>query len=190
MTAALLIGSLVVVAIAYGWYAAIVARRNRVGEALGSIDVFLTQRHDMIPNLLAIAKRFMAHESDLLNEITRLRSDGSRRVGTTDPANLPEKFADEERLGQDVRRLLAVAENYPELTSQAPMIEAQRGITEAETNIAAARRCYNAAVGDLRNATQIFPGPVLARLAGVGTLPPFYESQPEQRAPVDAASLL
>lgn len=182
--------ALVVGAVLYGWYATIVARRNRVGEALGAIDAQLTQRHDLIPNLLAVAKRFMGHEQALLSEIAQLRSAGMQTAGTADPAALPARFATEEKLGADVRRLLAVAEDYPDLKSQGPMIEAQHGLSESETNIAAARRFYNSAVGDLRNATQIFPGPLLARIAGVRVLPPFYESQPDQRMPVDAGKLL
>ncbi|MCP3734651.1 LemA family protein [Sphingomonas sp. RP10(2022)] len=174
----------------YLWYAAIVTRRNRVGEALGGIDAQLTQRHDLIPNMLAIAKRFMAHEHDLIAEITALRAQGAAAVGGSDPAGLSARFATEERLGADLRRLMAVAENYPALQSQAPMLEAQHALMETETNIAAARRSYNAAVTDLRNAAQIFPGPLLAALAGAGTMPPFYESTAEARAPVDAGALL
>lgn len=86
--------------------------------------------------------------------------------------------------------MFALAENYPALKSDAPMIEAQRGYQEVETNIAAARRFYNAAVGDLRNATQIFPGPVLAGLAGASQLPPFFEATVEARGPVDASAYL
>ena len=177
-------------AVLYLWYVAIVTRRNRVGEALGGIDAQLTQRHDLIPNMLAVARRFMAHEHDLITQITALRSRGAAAVGTTNPDRLSAKFDTEERLGADLRRLLAVAESYPALQSQGPMLEAQRALLETETNIAAARRSYNAAVADLRNAVQVFPGPLLAALAGAGTQPPFYESAPGARLPVDASALL
>lgn len=186
----LLIVALVVLVGLYVWYAAIVTRRNRVGEALAGIDVQLTQRHDLIPNLLAIAKRFMGHEHDLLEEITTLRTRAAGVVGATDPAAIGAKFATEAKLGTDLSRLFAVAENYPQLKSDGPMIEAQHGLSEVETNIAAARRFYNSAVGDLRNATQIFPGTLLAALAGAGTPPPFFEAAAESRAPVDAANYL
>lgn len=174
----------------YAWYATIVARRNRVAEALSGIDVQLTQRHDLIPNLLATAKRFMAHEHDLLEEITALRNRAASAVGATDPAATAARFTTEEKLGAGVSRLFAVAENYPQLKSDGPMIEAQRGYGEVETNIAAARRFYNSAVGDLRNATQIFPGTLLAGIAGAGMPPPFFEAPAESRAPVDAANYL
>lgn len=169
----------------YAWYATIVAKRNRVAEALAGIDAQLNQRHDLVPNLLAIAKRYMTHESDLLEEVTRLRGAAS---AARDPAA---KFAAEAQLDGGIGRLLAVAENYPALKADGPMIEAQRGLQEVETNIAAARRFYNSAVADLRNATQTFPGSLLAPLAGAGgTPPPFFEASAQARAPIDAATLL
>lgn len=175
---------------AYVWYATIVTRRNRVEEALGGIDVQLQQRHDLIPNVLEIAKRFMGHEKQLLEEITALRSKATARLGERDFGKVGEKFAVEDALGRDMGRLLAIAENYPQLKSDGPMIQAQRTYAEVETNIAAARRFYNSAVGDLRNATQIFPGPVLSKFAGVAALPPFFETAEAARKPVAAADIL
>lgn len=174
----------------YAWYATIVARKNRVAEALAGIDVQLTQRHELIPNVLAIAKRFMAHETDLLEDIARLRATGASKIGATEPGAVAEKFQAEAALDLGMGRLFAVAENYPELRSSELMVEAQRTYQEVETNIAAARRFYNSAVGQLRNACQVFPGPLLAGLAGAGTLPPFYEADAAARAPVSAADHL
>jgi LemA protein len=168
----------------YAWYAAIVSRRNKVAAALAGIDAQLTQRHDLIPNLLAVAKRYMAHESAVLEEVTSLRSAAGSATDTA------AKFAAEAQLGAGLNRLLATAENYPDLKAAGPMIEAQRGLQEVETNIAAARRFYNSAVEDLRNAVQTFPGPLLAGLAGAGTTPPMFEASTEARAPVDAAAHL
>nr|WP_310523315.1 LemA family protein [Polymorphobacter sp.] len=175
----------VVLAGLYFWYASIVAKRNRVAEALAGIDAQLNQRHDLVPNLLAIAKRYMAHESDLLTEVTQLRAAAGAATGAT------AKFAAEAKLDAGIGRLLATAENYPDLKADGPMIEAQRGLQEVETNIAAARRFYNSAVADLRNATQTFPGSLLAPLAGAGGAPPpFFEATAETRAPIDAAAHL
>jgi LemA protein len=179
-----------VVVFLYAWYATIVTRRNRVAEALAGIDVQLNQRHDLIPNLLVIARRFMEHEKTLLEEITALRADAISRADGKGPAQAAERFAAEARLDRGMAKLFARAENYPALKSDGPMIEAQRGYQEVETNIAAARRFYNTAVGELRNATQIFPGPLLVGLAGVSVPPPFFEAPEEARMPVDAAQHL
>ncbi len=174
----------------YVWYAAIVTRRNKVAETLGGIDAQLQQRHDLIPNVLAIARRFLEHEKALLDQITTLRTQALPQIGERDFGRIAEKFKAEASLGADMTRLFAVAEAYPALTSSGPMMEAQRSYAEVEANIAAARRFYNSAVGDLRNAVQIFPGGLLAGAAGVGTLPPFYEAEAASRAPVSATDHL
>jgi LemA protein len=174
----------------YVWYATIVKRRNRVTEALAGIDVQLQQRHDLIPNVLTIAKRFMEHEGALLTEITTLRAKAHQQVGERDFAKVAEKFEVEGRLGQQMGRLLMLSENYPQLRSDAPMMEAQRTYAEVEANIAAARRFYNASVAELSNAVQIFPGPLLAGVAGVKTVPPSFQTVDVARAPVDASKHL
>jgi LemA protein len=180
----LIIGGVVLAAL-YFWYASIVAKRNRVAEALAGIDAQLNMRHDLVPNLLAIAKRYMAHEADVIEQVTQLRA---AATGAAGPAA---KFAAEAKLDAGIGRLMAVAENYPALKADGPMIEAQRGLQEVETNIAAARRFYNSAVTDLRNAVQTFPGSLIAPLAGAGGAPPpFFEATAEARAPVDATALL
>lgn len=177
-------------AILYGWHAAIVSRRNAVAEALGGVDAQLQQRHDLIPNVLAIAKRFMQHESDLFARITQLRSAAAGMAGERAFGQIGEKLRIESQLGESVGRLFALAEGYPQLKSDATMVEAQRSYQEVETNIAAARRFYNSAVGRLRNAVEIYPGPALARLAGVTALPPFFEAAESARGPVSAQDTL
>lgn len=172
----------------YLWYASIVTRKNAVLEALGGVDAQLQQRHDLIPNVLTIAKAFMAHETELFSRIARLREAASAHLGDKDFSRVGDKLTIEKQLGAEVGRLFARAEAYPELKSNATMIEAQRSYQDVETNIAAARRFYNTAVGDLRNAIQIFPGPMLARAAGVEATPPFFQADQEARAPVGAAT--
>jgi LemA protein len=184
----LVLGAVVVVL--YFWYATIVKRRNRVAEALGGIDVQLQQRHDLIPNVLVIARRFMEHERTLLTEITDLRAKAHQQIGERDFGKIGEKFETEARLGQQMGRLLGLAENYPQLRSDGPMIEAQRTYSEVEANIAAARRFYNTAVADLGNAVQIFPGPLLMGFAGVKSVPPTFQAVDAARTAVDASKHL
>jgi LemA protein len=180
----------IAVVLLYWRYATIVRRRNAVAEALAGIDVQLQQRHDLIPNVLKIARRFMQHESALLNEITALRSQAQQQLGERDFDRVSAKLEAEARLGQQMGRLMMLAENYPELRSDGPMIESQRTYAEVESNLAAARRAYNAAVTDLRNAVEIFPGQLLRAVAGVRTVPPAFEAVASARAPVDAAQFL
>jgi LemA protein len=177
----------VVVLFGYIWYAMIVTRRNRVSEALAGVDVQLQQRHDLIPNVLAIARRFMEHERTLLEEITELRNKANAQAGSRDFADAEQRFATEKRLEAEMGRFFALAENYPQLQSQGPMMQAQRAYTEIEANLSAARRFYNSAVGELRNIVEIFPGNLFKGAAGVAVLPPFFETAETSRAPIDAS---
>lgn len=179
-----------ILAVLYAWYVVVVRARNKVGEALGAIDAQLQQRHDLIPNVLAIARRFLEHEKNLLEEITALRASAAPGLGERDFAKVGMKFETETRLAADMTRLFALAENYPELTSSGPMMEAQRAYGEVENNIAAARRFYNSAVNALKNAVETFPGPLVSGLAGVRVLPPFFQAVAGAEKPIDAASHL
>jgi LemA protein len=172
-------GGLLIIAVAalaglYLWYASIVSRKNKVQEALSSVDVHLNQRHDLIPNIVQLAARFMEHERGLLTEVTRLREE-ARKATPSDPGEVGKRFAIEGELGQRVGQLLVGMEAYPELKSDRPLIEAQQTWTEAEAQITAARRFYNAAVNQLNNAIQIFPGQIIAAIAGVKPMP-FFEA--------------
>lgn len=172
----------------YIWYVAIVSRRNKAQEAFSGIDVQLKKRHDLIPNILKVARRFMEHEKSLIEEVTRLRAKAVEQEGAR-AAEAGEKFEIERRLQAGLGRLMVAVENYPDLKSDAHMLEAQRSLNEVEANIAAARRFYNAAVTSLRNAIQIFPGTVIARFAGVGNMP-LFETGDTERGPVDADAWL
>jgi LemA protein len=166
----------------YIWYATIIARRNKAREALSSVDVHLNQRHDLIPNIVKLAARFMEHERGLLTEVTRPR-DEARNASHAGPGEVGKRFALEGELGQRVGQLLVTMEADPELKSDRPVIEAQQTWTEIEAQITASRRFYNAAVNQLNNAIQIFPGQLIAALAGVQAMPLFEATDAARSAP-------
>lgn len=173
----------------YIWYATIISRRNKAQEALSGIDVQLTKRHDLIPNILKIARRFMEHEKGLMEEVTRLRTEAMSGGAPRTADEAAKRFEVERELQTVMGRLMVSVENYPQLKSDSHMLEAQRSYNEVEANIAAARRFYNASVNSLRNSIQIFPGTMLAGLAGVTDMPMF-EATETARAPVDADQFL
>ena len=180
------VGILVIVAAVLGggyvWYATLIARRNKVKEAMSSVDVHLNQRHDLIPNIVKLAGRFMEHERELLTEVTRLREEARRPIGST-PGEVGKRFEVEGRLGQRMGQLLVSMEAYPELKSDRPLVEAQQTWTEIEAQITAARRFYNAAVNQLNNSIQIFPGQIIASIAGVQAMPFFEAAEGARVAP-------
>jgi LemA protein len=165
----------------YAWYVTLVTRRNKVREAMSSVDVHLTQRHDLVPSIVALARQYLQHERELLTEVTRLREAASQ-TGTS-PRELGRRFDVERQLGQSVGQLFVRMEAYPELKAAGPLVEAQKTWIEVEAQITAARRFYNAAVNRLNNAAQMFPGSIIAALVGVQAMPFFEASATAREVP-------
>ncbi|MGB1006998.1 MAG: LemA family protein [Thalassobaculaceae bacterium] len=180
---------LLAIAVLYLWYASLVRRRNQVFAALSGIDVQLQKRGRLIPNILAIAKRFMSHEAELLQAVTRLRSQMTDSYDSTEPEQVRDHLTASAALAQQVGRLMVTLEDYPALKSDQTMLQAQQTYNEVEAQIAAARRFYNAAVADLNNAIQIFPGSWLAGFAKAKPMP-FFEGDEVAMKPVNAARSL
>ncbi len=183
----LILGGIILAA--YFWYANIIMKRNKVLEALSSIDVHLNMRFDLIPNILKIAQKFMSHEKALLDEITRLRTGVEKTYDRKDGREVGEHLARARQLSEKVSQLMITVENYPDLKSDQTMIHSMQTYNEVEGRIAAARRFYNASVTDLNNSIQIFPGSILANLAGVNEMP-FLEFEAVVRAPVNVDQYL
>ena len=138
----------------YFLYAGVIMKKNKVKEASAGIDVQLKKRYDLIPNLLNMAAKFMAHESKLMEEITKLRT---AAMANSFKDNPQEKIKNEKLLESKLKEFNLSVENYPDLKSNQTMMTAMQSMNEVEEHIAAARRFYNAAVNDLTNACEIFP---------------------------------
>ena len=179
----------VVLAGLYFWYASIIGKRNKVLEALSGIDVQLKKRSNLIPNILTIAKKFLEHEKTLLTDITELRSRTDQEYDVKDAGAVKEHLGLAGQLAGKMGKFMITVEAYPDLKSDQTMIQAQQTYNEVEAQIAAARRFYNSSVTALNTAVQIFPGNLIAGMAGVVSFP-FYEAEEEARAPVDAGDYL
>lgn len=171
-------------ALAYFWYVAIITRKNKAFEAKSGIDVQLKKRHDLIPNILKLAQRFMDHEKELLTEITELRAKAMGKMDSDNPEDIKDLLNLEATLQGKMGQLMVAVENYPDLKSDETMLQAQRTYNEVEEQIAAARRFYNSAVTALNNSIQIFPGNIIGNMAGVSEMP-FFETDEASREPVN-----
>ena len=180
----LLIVLLVLSGFLYTWYIRIIGRRNQALQALSGIDVQLKQRWDLVPNILKLAARFMEHEKSLMSDITALRENAAPSYNPKDAEAVKHHLAASEALGQRMGQLMIKAENYPDMKSDQTMVQAMQTYNEVDAQIAAARRFYNASVTDLNNSVQIFPGNVLAKMAGIGEMP-FYETDQVSRGSVN-----
>ena len=145
--------------------------RNQVENAYAQIDVQLKRRHDLIPNLVEVARGYMRHEASTLEAVTRARS---QAVAATDKARQQPGAAQamgalmvaEQALGGQLGRLMALAEAYPELKADQRMKELSEEIASTENRIGFARQAYNDQVLDFNNRAGQFPDLLVARLLG------------------------
>ena len=179
----------VVLLVLYGLYVSLITKRNRALEALSGIDVQLKKRHDLLPNILTIAKKFMEHEKELLTRVTEMRNLAGKAYDPANPDEVGKHLEAEKGFQSAMMQLFAVAENYPDLKSHQNMIQAQQAYEEVEGHISAARRFYNSSVTDLNNAVQIFPSSAVAGMIGIGAMP-YFEMDEAERSPVNAAEFL
>ena len=170
----------------YSMYVKSIRLRNQVLEALGSIDVQLRKRHDLIPNLLKIAQKYLDHERTLMQNVTALRTRAQASYDRSDPNAVAQHLALEGQLSAATGQLFnMVHEAYPDMKSAEIMSNTQETFTEVESHIAASRRFYNAAVTDLNNFAQVQPMSTIATMAGVHPFPYFEEDDQAVRAPID-----
>lgn len=167
----------------YFLYAGVIMKKNKVKEASAGIDVQLKKRYDLLPNLLNMAAKFMAHESKLMEEITKLRT---AAMANSFKDNPQEKIKNEKLLESKLKEFNLSVENYPDLKSNQTMMTAMQSMNEVEEHIAAARRFYNAAVNDLTNACEIFPSSLIASMLGIRADMPYFEAEEAAKAPVNS----
>ena len=148
-------------------YNRLVAQRNEFKNAFAQIDVQLKRRYDLIPNLVETAKKYISHERETLEAVTRARNSAvsAHAAVAGDPAN-PEAMrqlaAAEGGLSGALGRLFAVAEAYPDLKANQTMMQLTEELTSTENRIAFARQAFNDAVMTYNNAVQQFPSNFIA----------------------------
>jgi LemA protein len=159
-------------------YNRLVKLRQMAREGWSGIDVQLKRRADLIPNLLESVKGYMQHEKSLLEEVTRLRN-ASIAADNAPPA---ERGKIEAALSGALGRLIAVAENYPDLKASQNFMEFQNALEETENEISMARRYYNGAVRNSNIAVESFPSNLVASRFGFDKAEFFEIEEPADRA--------
>ena len=167
------------VVLLYGLYAynRLVRTRNRVDNAWSQIDVQLRRRYDLIPNLVEAVKGYASHEREVFDHVAEARAEAERAGTVGDQAQA------ENQLTRGLRRLIAVAEAYPQLKASENFLALQEELTATESKIAYARQFYNDQVAALNTYIQSFPSALVARL---GNFPPrqFFDIEDPVRGPV------
>lgn len=155
----------------------LVRKRNRVRSAWGDIDVQLTRRHDLVPQLVAAVAAYAGHEKALLTHVTELRAAAVAAAGPARLAGL------EASLEQGLSRLVALREDYPDLKANDNFLALQGELSDIEEHLQYARRFYNGAVRDLNDRVAQFPDLLVARAFGFAEAQFYAASQAERGVP-------
>ncbi len=152
---------------AIGIYNRLVNERNRVRNGFAQIDVQLTRRHDLIPNLVEAVKGYMKHERETLEAVVKARNAAvsALEAAKVDPANaaaIQELGATEGALGAVLSRLFALSEAYPDLKASENMMQFQEELATTENKVAFSRQAFNDAVMGYNNTAENFPNNIIA----------------------------
>jgi LemA protein len=155
------------VALIISLYNALVQRRNRYLNAFAQIDVQFRRRHDLIPNLVDVARTYLKHERETLESVTQARATAvtglqaaARSPG--EAATMRQLGAAEQGLSGALGRLLAVSETYPDLKANTTMMQLSEELTSTENRVAYARQAYNDAIMDYNTLRESFPANLIA----------------------------
>ncbi len=194
MTSLLVFLAIIVAVVLYavGIYNALVNFRNRVKNAFAQIDVQLTRRYDLIPNLVEAVKGYMKHERETLEAVINARNAAmsSLDAAKADPSNgdaIMKLGAAEGLLGGALGRLFALSEAYPDLKANQNMMQFQEELTTTENKVAFSRQAFNDAVLAYNNKAENFPNNILAGMFRF-ELASFLEIQSEEKREVPEVS--
>ena len=143
-------------------YNRLVAGRNRYKNSFAQIDVQLTRRHDLIPNLVEVAKGYMSHERETLEGVITARNAAvtglkAAAQDPTDPDAMKKLAAAEQGLSGALGRLFALSEAYPDLKANENMMQLSEELTTTENKVAFARQAYNDSVMEYNTQRESFP---------------------------------
>lgn len=170
-------------------YNQLIGARNRYKNAFAQIDVQLTRRYDLIPNLVKVAERYMTHERETLEAVIAARNQaaGSLKQVAADPgdtAALQRLAQSETGLAGALGRLFALAEAYPDLKANQTMMQLSEELVSTENRVAFARQAFNDAVMLYNNQREVFPNNLIAARFGFQSAQLLEIEEPSRREAV------
>jgi LemA protein len=168
-------------------YNRLVGGRNAYKNAFAQIDVQLTRRHDLIPNLVETAKGYMKHERETLEAVITARNaavTGLKNAAANpgDPNAVQQLSGAENALSGALGRLFALAEAYPDLKANQNMMQLSEELTSTENKVAFARQAFNDAVMNYNNSREMFPNSIVANMFAFAPAQLLEIESPEKRA--------
>ncbi|UHD15125.1 LemA family protein [Thiocapsa bogorovii] len=185
-----LLGLILLVAIfAIVIYNRLISGRNRYKNAFAQIDVQLTRRYDLIPNLVKVAERYMTHERETLEAVIQARNQavGSLKQVAADPgdgAAVAMLAQAEMGVAGALGKLFALAEAYPDLKANQNMMQLSEELVSTENRVAFARQAFNDAVMSYNNLREVFPNNLIAGQFGFNAAQLLEIDAPEKREAV------
>jgi len=163
--------AVVIAGLVIGIYNKLVTLRNRYKNAFAQIEVQLKRRHDLIPNLVEVAKGYMQHERGTLEAVIQARNQaaGGLQKAAMDPGNaaaIQGLGAAEGALSGTLGRLFALAESYPDLKANQNMMQLSEELSSTENKVAFARQAFNDTVMQYNTYKQTFPPVIFAGMFG------------------------
>ena len=183
----IVIGVIVVAALwGVGIYNGLVTARNAFKNAFAQIDVQLTRRYDLIPNLVEVAKRYMEHERDTLEAVTRARAAAVSGLAAAtaapgDAAAMTSLANADQGLTGALGRLMVVSEQYPDLKANQNMMQLSEELTSTENRVAFARQAFNDSVMAYNNRREVFPSSIVAGMFNFAPAALLEITEPAQR---------
>ena len=157
-----LIAVIVLAVVVLGWLVSAYNRgitlKNYKNEAFSTMDVYLKKRWDLIPNLLEITKGYAEHEKGVFENVTKLRNMNYTAMSDDDKLDI------NNQLSLGLSKLIAVAENYPELKANENFMQLSQELTAIEGEIASSRKYYNGCVRELNNFLEYFPTNIIGAI--------------------------
>lgn len=157
-------------------YNSLIVRKNKIKQAKSSIDVYLTQRFELIPNLVECVKGYMKHEQTVMEKVSALRSD----------YNKTKNLKSGEELNNMCNSMVGLAESNPDLKASEQFLELQKSLSKMESQLQAARRIYNSEVTLYNTKIATVPSNMIAGIFGFKEEPLFEaEVEAEENIEID-----
>jgi LemA protein len=169
-----------------GVYNKLVTMRNRYKNAYAQIDVQLKRRYDLIPNLVEIAKGYIKHERETLENVTKARNiaytaSQAAAANPGDAGAMKGLVSAESGLAGTLSRLMMVSEQYPDLKANQNMMQLTEELTSTENKISFARQAYNDSVMVYNTDREVFPSNLIAGMFNFSAAELFVVDKPEQK---------
>ena len=169
-----------------GVYNKLVTMRNRYKNAYAQIDVQLKRRYDLIPNLVEIAKGYIKHERETLENVTKARNiaytaSQAAAANPGDSGAMKNLVSAESGLAGTLSRLMMVSEQYPDLKANQNMMQLTEELTSTENKISFARQAYNDSVMVYNTDREVFPSNLIAGMFNFAAAELFVVDKPEQK---------